>query len=814
MIAVAAAIVVAGIALVRAQPQLPPATAAESAAPSAAPGLDAFKRALDEIESSLGSIGTEDDLVALKRRLTPVTEELRGRLAAIKSSRDKVDQRLRALPPDRGAEDAAATAERTRLATESADLDAAQMAASLLLRRAGDLDRRINDARHAAFADHMLARSASLFDAGYWHDLSEAAAAELRGLVELMALWVASLHNQGGAAGAAGAAAAAGALAALGATAWLAARRWRRLTAGPLSRRFDKAMAAFAILAGDTARLPATILATVLVLRNFGLMPDPIADIGLGLAVAAAASGFGRGVAAGLFAPGEAERRIIAFGDPEADSCAAHLVWGARAFAVAIFLNAVHRALGAPFAPMVATGELLALAILGIAIHFLWRSARTDLGEQAGGRSAGVSPALHGNGAGGAPALQGTGGGPAWLRALLWALAVALAAAFVTGYVGVAVFLAGRLVVTLAIAGAVTILLVFIDALTELVAADTPQGRRIAALFGLSPRGLELAEILFWAVLRLAVIVLAVLLVIGYSGAAVDVFGLIERASFERVIGVSLSPIAFLSALALLMIGGVAIRGAQRWLATQFLPRTGLDAGLQNSIAALFGYAALIAVIALALSALGIDLQKIALIAGALSVGIGFGLQSVVSNFVCGLILLAERPIRVGDWVVVRNEEGWVRRMGVRSTEIETFDRASVIIPNQEFITGMVKNWTHGNTMGRIIIKVRVAYDSDLAKVRETLLACATADSRVLGTPPPVVYLISFGDIGIDFELRCLLGNVEQALAIRSDLQTEVMRRFAEAGIRIPFPAHEARPPGPARGTTSPAAAPDHSPDR
>ena len=135
--------------------------------------------------------------------------------------------------------------------------------------------------------------------------------------------------------------------------------------------------------------------------------------------------------------------------------------------------------------------------------------------------------------------------------------------------------------------------------------------------------------------------------------------------------------------------------------------------GCRTRSLALFGYAALVAVVALALGALGIDLQKIALIAGALSVGIGFGLQAVVSNFVSGLILLAERPIRVGDWVVVKNEEGWVRRISVRATEIETFDRASVIIPNQEFITGVVKNWTHGNTMGRIIVKVRVAYDSD-----------------------------------------------------------------------------------------------------
>ena len=192
---------------------------------------------------------------------------------------------------------------------------------------------------------------------------------------------------------------------------------------------------------------------------------------------------------------------------------------------------------------------------------------------------------------------------------------------------------------------------------------------------------------------------------------------------------INIAPANMLAALAILLIGLLAVRSAQRWLESQFLPRTGLDAGLQNSIAALTGYSALVAVLALALGALGIDLQKIALIAGALSVGIGFGLQSVVSNFVCGLILLAERPIRVGDWVVVKNEEGWVRRISVRATEIETFDRASVIIPNQDFITGVVKNWTHGNTMGRVVVKVRVAFDSDAEKVREILLACGATAS-------------------------------------------------------------------------------------
>ena len=202
--------------------------------------------------------------------------------------------------------------------------------------------------------------------------------------------------------------------------------------------------------------------------------------------------------------------------------------------------------------------------------------------------------------------------------------------------------------------------------------------------------------------------------------------------------------------------------------------------------------------LALTLGTLGIDLQKFALLAGALSVGIGFGLQAVVSNFISGLILLAERSIRVGDWVVVNNEEGWVRRISVRATEIETFDRACVIIPNQLFITGVVKNWTHGNTVCRITVKVRVTYDCDVAKVRDVLLDAARSHPQVIDTTPPAALLVGFGDIGIDFELRCLIGNVAQSVAVRSDLQAEILRRFHDAAVKIPVPGHDERVPGPA----------------
>jgi small-conductance mechanosensitive channel len=238
--------------------------------------------------------------------------------------------------------------------------------------------------------------------------------------------------------------------------------------------------------------------------------------------------------------------------------------------------------------------------------------------------------------------------------------------------------------------------------------------------------------------------------------------------------------------LGLLLVGFIATRAVQRWLERRFLPRTGLDPGLQNSVSVLFGYAGVITALIIALAELGIDLQKIALIAGALSVGIGFGLQSVVSNFVCGIILLAERPIRVGDWVLVKNEEGYVRRISVRATEIETFDRASVIVPNQDFITGVVKNMTHGNPMGRIIIKLGVAYDSDMDRVRDMLIEIAQAHPQVMRSPPPTVLFMGFGVIALDVELRCFVTNVQNAVITRSDLNFAILRRFREVGIGIP----------------------------
>ena len=246
------------------------------------------------------------------------------------------------------------------------------------------------------------------------------------------------------------------------------------------------------------------------------------------------------------------------------------------------------------------------------------------------------------------------------------------------------------------------------------------------------------------------------------------------------------------SVLAVVVFVGLRLitRIFQRVLADRVLPQTQLEPGIQHSLSAGFGYVGIVIAAALGITMLGIDLSNLAIIAGALSVGIGFGLQNIVNNFVSGLILLIERPIKVGDWVVVGGNEGLVRRISVRATEIQTFQRASVIVPNAEFLSNSLTNWTHKDRNGRIEIGVGVAYDTDVQRVEEILLELANAHEEVMAVPEPFVLFMNFGNSSLDFELRCYTENVTRRLRIASALRFQIKAAFREEGIEIPFPQH------------------------
>jgi potassium-dependent mechanosensitive channel len=239
----------------------------------------------------------------------------------------------------------------------------------------------------------------------------------------------------------------------------------------------------------------------------------------------------------------------------------------------------------------------------------------------------------------------------------------------------------------------------------------------------------------FWAGLAYVFLLVVFAVVVGlfvWGADRKDVADWVSQAIFGFRIGRITFSLADQLIAAVLFAGFVIVsRFLQRMLADRILPNTHLDLGIRQSITTAFGYLGIIVAAVIGISALGLDLSNLAIVVGALSVGIGFGLQNVVNNFVSGLILLIERPVKVGDWVVVDDKQGYVKRIKVRATEIQTFDRASVFIPNSKLISDAVTNWTYADKLGRIIIPVGVAYGSNTALVRDILLAIAHENSSV-----------------------------------------------------------------------------------
>ena len=388
------------------------------------------------------------------------------------------------------------------------------------------------------------------------------------------------------------------------------------------------------------------------------------------------------------------------------------------------------------------------------------------------------------------PLTSRTNGWPRWLFGLIALVAASIFAATLLGYVSLARFVGGQLVAT----GGLLFFVTLLHLTAEYVSSprteheDESEAEQQTTMFG-ATLGVMLGIVL--DVLMLLIGLPLLLLQWGFDWP--EVRSWISSAIFGFQIGqLRISLLQIFIAIGIFLVGVVLTRLIRemfvRRTAQVFAPST----GARDSIAAIVGYAGIILSLVAALTYVGINLANLALIAGALSVGIGFGLQSIVNNFVSGLILLAERPVKVGDWIIIGDKQGRVQRISVRSTQIRSFDRSTLVVPNADLITNQVVNWDLGDSVGRVSINVGVSYNTDPRQVIDILMEIGRSHPGVLVYDrSPRVMFEAFGNSSLDFVLHVHLRNIKDFLDVQTDLRVAIVEAFRKAEIEIPYPQRD-----------------------
>jgi len=739
--------------------------------------MEAARGQLDLIEATLDQPGNRPRrLTELREQAEPARASLRQVIGDLEPQFAQIETRLKQLgnPPAEGQPEEAAevTADREQQHKRQREVDAALKQARSLAVRSDQIIDRIDQMRRASFANYFFARSDSPFNPTMWAQAIGVLPNETGKAASLIAEWREHIDKRTGN----GIFVLAFALSAAAVAAVLFLRRFigRRIytaaLAGetPLLPRSHKTLLALRDGVIDAFTAPLAAFAIVGIFGAFGLFTERIELIANRLVSAIFFVAIGRALALAVLAPGRPDRRLPAL----ADDAASHLYRpvAGMLFVTGAFLlvNVVNRAMRADASLSIAANALYAGLIAVIIAYALIVSRNSS--EQ---RDDGIPP---------------------WLRLIGWTTVIAISVALAAGYVRLGSLIAERLVTAAVVLLALYLALAVIDAVFgEGLTNDSPRRRALANTVGLRPKTLDLFAALFAGLLRALAVLIALFIVVGtLTTSTIDIGGLLDSALLGVPVGQTrISVVDVLAAVGIFLIGLLVTRILYHWLSSTVLPRTEMEASLQNSIATIFGYAGIILSVALALARLGVNLENIALVAGALSIGIGFGLQSVVSNFVSGLILLTERPIRVGDWILAKGEEGSVRKISVRSTEIETSERAKVILPNSDLITGVVKNWVRADKLRQFKIAVGVSYASDPEQVRELLLAAAAGHDGVAKNPAPVVFFMRLGESALEFELQGSVIDVNRRAAVTSDLHFAIFRTFREAEIEIPYPQRD-----------------------
>ncbi|WP_432445600.1 DUF3772 domain-containing protein [Variovorax paradoxus] len=773
-------------------------TGANSAAAAAAlapePTVADLREQLSKITASADS-DTGADVRKLVAQINDIGTQADKFVAARTGELADLNARLGELgnPPAAGAtEDPDITRQRARLTKERNALDADIRLARLLAIDVRQRGAELLTQRRALFEAQITERAPSPLGGEFWNDLQEAWPSDLERLSALASGLQDGLSQalqQGPRMAVLWALVLAVLLAILGN--WVAEHLLTRIAARLLpAGRLRRSLLVIAIVASHVLLVAVAAHGFVWVLEQYATWQPQARKAMRSMAQALVFMAFVIGLGRALLATARPSWRLPPIPDAMATRLAA-LPWLVALVAALAWTPAeINQLVNASFAAVVATHVLTALVLTALvgAVLYRLKPLRADAPE------------------------AGLPERPMWVGLLVACIGVLIVAIWVlvaVGYVALASFLASQLTWSGIVAAAFYVLFKFADDVFMAgVSSRSTFGQRLQKSFGLAPQTLDQVATVLSGLSRVALFFYMLIALAAPLGTGPgEVFQRSGKFGTGVKVGeFQLVPGAIFSAIAVALVGFIVLRVFKRWLARSYLPSTQFEPGMQSSITTLLGYVGGILVVAFSLSALGIGIERIAWVASALSVGIGFGLQAIVQNFISGLILLAEQPVKVGDWVVLGTTEGDVRRINVRATEIQLGDRSTVIVPNSEFITKTVRNMTLANAEGRVLIRLPMPLTTDAQRVRDLILEACRAHEGVLETPAPSLTLEGIEGGLLIFQAIAYVPSPRLAGGVRSDLLFTILERMRAERIEL-VPYAAVAPPVAASDGTAPTAA-------
>ncbi|MHA6163547.1 DUF3772 domain-containing protein [Pseudomonas sichuanensis] len=733
-------------------------------------GLEELSERLDQIRQGVTSNANDDLLAQLRQSALQVQRQADVLVTARTADVQRLDDQLNVLGPPMPEEAESLTRQRKQLNDEKNAVLAEQKDTIALAQSARDLSTQIVNLRRSLFNSQITSRAASPLSPAFWSSLIRPTDDDVARLRDLRAEAADAM-----------------------ASAFSAEHRWLFISAlvaavlvWTLVRRVLERLLADAMVRWlPVGRLRRSALAVSVSLATLGTISGSVsllrwalessAELGTDLAsltnhvlALVVFSAFISGLGRAMLMLQRPSWRL----PPIADEVASALGWFPKVLALTLMvmltMERINSVIGTSLALTLATNGLTALVVslLFVAALVCYRRARRQHGLERPKGLTGLIPFV----------------------IVVWVVAILLA--LVAGYLTLAYFLTAKLLwISVVTVCAYLLVTVFGDLCETLLSPRQPGGLALASALGLQQRHQAQASTILAGIGRTVLLFAAALLVFMPSGTSPGEL-LLSLADWDgtggKVLGnLNIVPQDILMAVAIFIGGWFAIRVVKRWLSDRLLPETDMDAGMRASLVTLVGYLGFLFLAMLVMSTLHINLTSLTWVVSALSVGIGFGLQQIVQNFISGLILLTERPVKVGDWVSLAGVEGDIRRINVRATEIQMSDRSTVIVPNSQFISQNVRNVTMANALGVVGITLTLPLETDPAKVREVLLAAYHEHESILDAPASSVTFKDLTSSGMVIGVSGYVASPRQVSGTRSDLLFTILGRLRDEGIPL-----------------------------